>query len=262
MFETPLAYKYVSVMLLVSNINYYVPRMGLPINIPVQRQDVRSVSVLPPSLGAFMGAIQVKNFRFLFGEKDFTILNLDQYGRQSLGVDIGRNESFVSGMERASNMKYTVGTNDIYGKATNWLVALDFDVSRLEKANPPSIAKYPTFSSSRGPVPSPLLEVDWHNPKTEGYDPTEVKVQISAVSGELLQFEDAGGYFRKVVPPKIKDASKLVAISDAEFLRYSTLERSNLLVRFAGLHCSDMHCPGLDEPLLHTQTNSVSRTSP
>ena len=59
---------------------------------------------------------------------------------------------------------------------------------------------------------------------------------------------DNSGAFSKGDKPLIKDVDKLLAISDEEFSRYTFLQRSNLLVRFAGVHCSDLHCPGMGDP--------------
>jgi len=119
--------------------------------------------------------------------------------------------------------------------ATNWLTALDVDLVSLEKSNPPCVNRHPFFESERGPVPSPVLGVEWHNPTTPGYDSTEVAVEISAVSGDLIKLVDKSGDFGKR-PAMIRDVGRLLAISDEEFLKYSPLERSNLLVRFAGVH--------------------------
>jgi len=47
-----------------------------------------------------------------------------------------------------------------------------------------------------------------------------------------------------------------MAIPDEEFIKYSTLERSNLLFRFTGLHCTDLHCPGFDDPLSSETTGA------
>jgi len=63
-------------------------------------------------------------------------------------------------------------------------------------------------------------------------------MMFSAVSGELLELNMGTATTCKL--PLIKDLSKLLAIPDDEFLKYSDTERSNLVVRF-----SDMPLPML-----------------
>jgi hypothetical protein len=247
-----LAYKYVIIMILMAKVNYYAPRMHLPIDIPVREEDIRSIVLSTPKMGIDGGCLQVKNYRFTFGDsrffgKSIIIVSVDQYGKRSFGIPIESRESSVSAMERASQMKYLVNTNDIYRMATNWLVAMDIDVEKMEKVKSPAVDKYPIFHSSRGDVPNPILNVEWSS--GEAHDMGRVVVVISAVTGELLELRNTHGSFNKNTTSFIKDSEKLAAISDEEFLKYSTLERSNLLVRFADLHCTNMYCPGVDAPV-------------
>lgn len=241
MFETPLGFKYVFVMAMMCQINYYAPRLHLPIEVPIKEQDIRFLHVSPPLISGqfqdYSGRIQVKNYSFTFGDKGHKIINIDEHGFASLGIPMGPKESGISGMERASRMKFIISTNDVKQMATNWLVAMDIDVANLEKVNPSRINNEP-FHSDRGLVPSPLLTVNWKNPKRLGYDPTGVKVQISAVSGELLEINDGNGSFSNRKQPLIKDLKKLLAISDEVFLKYTEQERRELVERFAGEKCS------------------------
>jgi len=260
MLQTPLAYQYVVTLAMISQVNYYALRMHLPINVPVKEQDIRFLNASRPNNNRYSARIQVKNYSFTFSGESLSIYNLADDGLQSFGIPMELGESSRSGMERASRMRYIVSTNDVYRMATNWLVALDIDLEKLEAANPPCVNKYPIFHSERGLVPNPLLIVDWKNTNAPGYDPTEVTVEISAVSGELLKLTDSGSFGKRGEQPLIKDLNNLLAISDEQFLKYSTLERSNLVVRFTSLHCSDLHCPGVDDPI-SPETNAVSHVS-
>src|SRR5437764_1171190 len=66
MLQVPLAYKYVIIAAMMSQINYYAPRMHLPIEVPFKEKDVRFLNVSPPvTSGNFQfygGRIQVKNY--------------------------------------------------------------------------------------------------------------------------------------------------------------------------------------------------------
>lgn len=234
----PLAYTYVATMAMIDCVNHYAPRLHLPIDVPVKRRDIRFLS--PPTPYYYGGRIQVKNFSFSILDRGISIFKLADDGYQSFGIPDEAGESSRTLMERASRMKYTVSTNDIYRMATNWLEALDINVAELERADPPCIDKYPVFHSSRGLVPNPVLSVVWQSPRVPGYDPTEVSVDISAVSGELLKLEDERGAFkdRKLPLIMIRDVDRLLAIPDSDFLRFTPSERSDLVFRYAGIHCT------------------------
>jgi hypothetical protein len=221
--QTPLAYRFVATEALVHRFNQYASRMHLPIEVPVKEADIRVLNVSEAPY-QYRYHIRVKNYLLGLHDRALQFYKKDEY--QSLNV---------SGMEKASRMPYVVNTNDTYRMATNWLTALDVDLVSLEKSNPPCVNRHPFFESERGPVPNPVLGVEWHNPTSPGYDSTEVSVEISAVSGDLIKLVDKTGDFSKR-PALIQEVGKLLAISDEEFLKYSPLERSNLLVRFAGVH--------------------------
>jgi hypothetical protein len=91
----------------------------------------------------------------------------------------------------------------------------------------------------------------WGTPQLRDPGSNGFAFKISAVSGELLELNVGNASTCKGLP-LIKDLDKLLAISDEEFLKYSPLERSNLVVRFAAVHY-----PPLDNQL-HGATNAVS----
>jgi hypothetical protein len=282
MLHTTLAYKYVMTMAIVAFVNHYAPRLNLPFEVPLKDQEIQRLGVTTPECDEKMtyygGGIRVDNYSIGFTDGFlnrsyspytgyFVITKLEDDGMTSFGIPLLHlNESSVSLMERASRMKYTVSTNDLYQLATNYLVALEIDQNTFEKRNPLSVEQG-DFHSHRGLVPSPLMCVYWGEPMLRDPGSNGLAFEISAVSGELLELHagNASGCKRL---PLLKDLGKLLAISDKEFLTYSTLDRSNLLVNFAGLHCSDLHCPGFDEPLpsqmkappnLRQNTNSTSK---
>jgi hypothetical protein len=234
-----LAYKYVFVAAMMSQINEYAPRMHLPIHVPVQQEDIRFLyveePVILPKFQYYGGRLQVTNYSFTFGLHSHDINNLDEYGFRSFGVPMGEHESGASGMERASREKYVVTTNDVYRLATNWLAALDVDIEKLETVNPPHVGTG-LFKSKRGWVPSPLLDVRWNRPEHPGDDPG-ISVEVLAVTGEILTLRDGHGAFRKNMRPLIltNQVDKLLAIPDNEFRNYTQQQRRELVERFAGI---------------------------
>jgi len=71
----------------------------------------------------------------------------------------------------------------------------------------------------------------WGKPELRGPHFNGFSVEISAVSGELLEIN----FGKALTLPLIKDVDKLLAISDEEFLKYSDEEKSNLVVRFSAV---------------------------
>ncbi|HTY87275.1 MAG TPA: hypothetical protein VMB80_07410 [Candidatus Acidoferrum sp.] len=164
-------------------------------------------------------------------------------------------ESSGSLMERASRMKYTVSTNDLRRIATNYLVALEIDPKAFAKT-PFEVDTLP-FHSNRGLVPNPLMYAYWGKPALRAPGTNGMAFEISAVSGELLEMNvgnasGCGGL------PLIKDFEKLGGISDEEFLKYSDVERSNLVVKFAT--CPSLITPEAMNLGLVLTTNRFART--
>lgn len=234
-----LAYQYVDIAAMVAQFNYFAPRMQLPVDVPIKAEDVRRlhVSSLPGrfyhdnlSLG---GRLQVKDYSFTFSTRTHNFVKLDEFGYASLGIPASAKERAYSVMDRASKMPYTVQTNDVYRLATNWVLALDIDLQKLEAANPPVINPYAVFQSTRGDVPNPILVVEWENSRIKGYDQSYVKVECSAVTGELLRLHAGNGSFSKG-PPLIREVEKLLLISNEEFLAYDQSQRRELLRKYVG----------------------------
>jgi hypothetical protein len=236
MLHVPFAYKYAVIAAMLCQVNFYAPRLRLPIESPVKEQDIRFLAVADPVITAkvrsYGGRIQVGSYSFGFTPRGHVIRMLDKYGYQSLGVQMDEHESSSSGLERASLMKYIVNTNDVYQMATNWLMALDVDIKRLESVETPRSNRYPLFHSKRGWVASPLLSVEWENPKLEGHDPDAVMVEISAVTGDLLQLRDGRGLFGTRTGAIVKNIEALLAISDEDFLKFNEQQRRGLVERY------------------------------
>jgi len=246
---TPLAYKYVVTTLIVGFINYYAPRIGLPISSPLSAdQQVENVGVEQPECDQIMtrygGGYREKNYGFGFNFGCCTnpyapfipyvsMTKLEDDGMASFGIPLlYPHEPSRSLMERASSMDYKISsTNELYRIATNYLSALEIDVKALEKTCPLTLDAYPEFHSARGIVPNPIMIIIWGRPYLRDPGSNGISMKFSAVSGELLEL-NAGIYTCKGFP-LIKNLDKLVAIPDADFLKYSAMQRSNLLARFA-----------------------------
>ncbi len=273
MLHTTLAYKYVMTMAMVAFVNHYAPRLNLPIDVPIKDRDIHKLGCTPPEYSTngtvFLGGFQIGKYSFGFQDgfinrssgifkPYFVITELEDDGLASFGIPLlYPRESSVSVMQRASQMKYAVNTNDLYRMATNYLVALEINQKPFEKTRPLTLLST-VYHSPRGLVPSPIMAACWGESALRDPGSNGFAFLISSVTGELLEMNVGNASTCKGLPLiKGEDLNKLLAISDDEFLKYSDLERSNCLVRFTGLHCSDLHCPGGIEAPSSQAANAV-----
>jgi len=262
MYEIPLAYKYVVIMAMVSEVNHNAVNLHLPITLPMNASNNISIDVFPPQMQKYGGSVTVDNYVFTFYGTAQYIYRVDKYGFQSIGVDMERDEALASGIERASMQKYSVGTNDIYKIATNILTELDINITNLVSEKEVIINRNSVLHSSRGLVLNPLMDVDWCNSKRSEYDHSEIYVQISAIDGQLLKFMDHGGKFNMRVKPIVIKFDELASIRNEDFEKFSYMERSNLLVNFSGLHCADLQCPWVDNSISLHGSNGTNAVHP
>jgi hypothetical protein len=241
----PAAYKFISIILMLWEINYCSERLRLPTDLPVKEQDLRAESVFPPSVIGFAGRLDTSKFSFSFAKSGRL--------RFITKLDDGRgNQTLHEYLEHLSQVKSTINTNNAYRIATNWLAAMEIDLPRLEKEHPPAVRQqtfvpWAGFATNNAETPLPIFDVKWGD-----WARPVIDIQISGATGELLKLRQEDDSYSKRPASLIKDMDKLLAISDEEFQKYSPSERSNLVVRFAAVQY-----PALTKPSF-PETNSVS----
>jgi hypothetical protein len=224
-----LAYKYVAIIVMLAEINFCAGRLNLPDQLPIKESDLRAEAVFAPSVIGFAGRLDTQKYSFSFAK--------DGRLRFITKLDNGRgNQTLRVYLEGLSKIKSTITTADAYRIATNWCAAVEIDLPRLEKDHPP-IVKQQTFvpwagsGDTNAEVPLPIFDVkwgDWAHPV--------VDVQISGAHGELLKFRQEVTTYSKRPASLIKNLDELLAIPDEEFLKYTDMDRSNLVVRFAAVN--------------------------
>jgi hypothetical protein len=225
--STLLAYKFVAVAAMLAEINFCAPRLHLQEHLPVKYADIRVEKVFDPSILNFAGRIDTENYSFCFvksGRLRF-ITKLDAPGRQSMGIYRG-NESMPACIAQLSQMKSMISSNDAYRLATNWLVAMSVDVRKLEAKAPPQVEQQSLEAGNRGVIPVPLFYVKWG-----AYEDPAVDVMISGVTGELLNLRQENDAYSRRPALLIKNQDELLAIPDAEFLKYTEAQWQSLLAR-------------------------------
>ena len=244
-----LAYKYVALAVMMAEINYCANQLHLKEKLPIKEEDATMSNIFDPSIMGFAGRIDTAEYSFCFSKSGRLrfITKLEDYRYQSMGLYRG-NQSTREFMEQLSQIKSTINTNDAYRLATNWLASIDVDLEKLQQEKPATVEQQ-FFESSKGPVPVPLFYVNWGK---EGRDELGhpmgpvVDIMVSGINGELLNLRQEDDSYSKRPAALIKDMDKLLAIPDAEFLKYSPEELSNLVTRFSTVK--------------YFQTNTVAQT--
>ncbi len=234
-----LAFKYVAIAAMMAEINYYADKLQLKQPLPIQKKDIILQRASEIGKTGFTGRIDTAEYAFSFahGGKFRVITKLEDKRFGSFGWYRG-NLPMNEFMDRLSQIPSTVNTNDVYQITTNWLMAINLDVQKLN-ASEPLIVKQEHLQSNKGVIfPVPLFHVIWGD---RGQDDLGhhigpiIHVIISGIDGKLLSFTESDNSYSKRPMILIKDMEKLLAITDEEFLKYSDLERSNLVVRFSAV---------------------------
>jgi hypothetical protein len=226
-----LAYKFVATAVMLLEANHCASRLELPVTIPITEQDVR-VMVSPPRVMGFAGRIDTTNFSFSFARSGrLSYITRLEEGYQAYSTTKAQGQMPTSEfLLLLTNITSRIGTNEAYHLASNWLARLEVDVSRLERDHRPKVGQH----SSRGRGLLPIFFVNWGGEPGDRLG-TAVSVMLSGDTQDLLYLRQEDISYSKRPASLIMDMEKLLAIPDDEFLKYSPLERSNLVARFAAV---------------------------
>jgi hypothetical protein len=266
MTPVPLAYKYVAIAMMMAEINYCANRLHLPMELPVKNSDIRAARVSDPRVRSrsehrpteygFSGFIDTEKYSFSFPAGLFKhpspgklryIIRLDSGYQAYSMIKTQGNLPTHEFLPQLVGIHSTIDMNEAYRIATNWLMAIDVDVQRLEKEQPVTVRQ----QSLRDYGPLPIFEVSW------GGHPAII-VWISGDTKDLLRLRQEDDSYSKRPFTLIKDMDKLLAISDEEFQKYSAEERTSLVARFSGVIWP---VPTNESHSLPSQTNAPAETN-
>ncbi|MDH7502780.1 MAG: hypothetical protein QHJ82_08740 [Verrucomicrobiota bacterium] len=253
------AYKYVAILAMLGEANFFADKANLPLDHPITQQDIRPGShISPPRLMGFGGSIVTDSYFFGFGQG-----GLANFRKRHFDLDSER--AIREQNLRFAEMKSLISTNEAYQLATNWLVAIDVDIEALEKRHPPKVTQRLFYPDAKGfndapelrkqVLTLPIFDIQWGDiPMRSGNTPDSIpalSVTIFGPTKELLAFHliDRSLSLR---PDLINDRESLLAISDDEFRKYDSQQRSNLVSRFSGLPEPKRDARSL--PATHSQT--------
>jgi hypothetical protein len=255
MIPVPLAYKYVASALMLMEINYCALRLQLPVNLPIQQQDVLKDYIFHPRVMGFQGRFDTEKYSFAFaksGGRLCYIINL-KHPIYMLAGGSPENKEYFEELTRKPSLFDSKGA---YRLATNWLNAMEVDVARLERESRPTTTQWIWMNRTSVPI----FEVKWCN---EGKRLANgrlvplpiVDVLISGDTGELIHLRQEDVSYSKRPVVLVKDIDKLLAIPDEEFLKYTPEQRSNLVSEFAAVQY-----PPITNNLINTN-GSATNTS-
>lgn len=228
-----LAYKFVAMMLMVAEANFFCGKTGLPPNRPFTESDVRR--------GGHVGLLNSTNFNgsiftdeYSFGFWQGHLANFRKRGFMPQDSDL----AIQARNRELSNYSSLIDTNGAHHLATNWLAARSVDVPALEKKYRLNFIQWRYYPKGKdGPVIMlPVYHVEWLGVvlKTQpNRERAVVSVTIFGATKELVEYHvfDDSLFLRPRL--HIKELDKLLAISDNQFQQMSPLQRSNLVTQSA-----------------------------
>lgn len=234
-----LAYKYVTLAILLAEASFYADRLDLPVTRPITEKHLTFGLVAPPTIareGGAGGRLDFDQYSVSEGHHPHCfITKLDPFG----GLSVAEQNGMLS------HQKSLIDSNGAYRLATNWLTQIDVDVAKLERTNKVEVRQR-WFWGEGSPEPRillPIFEVAWGG--------SRVEVTVDGRTKEFLSIRmlDQSSFSRRPTT-LVRGLDKLLAIPDDEFLNYSALERSNLVARFSALpdSSSSTNAPSRDPP--------------
>ncbi|HUA67660.1 MAG TPA: hypothetical protein VMA13_03855 [Candidatus Saccharimonadales bacterium] len=209
-----------SVML--SEVNFLSDRLNLPTPHPITSDGLQMVHLSDYHLSQFEGGFEAGNYAFDFSESGrlHYISKVTEPG----------GFSFFDYQRTLRSTNITLTTNEAYRVAASWLRSVDVDLTRLERDHPVTVTLRAQTRVGEH-IQVPLYWVDW------GSNPT-VEVLLSAVTGDLLWLRQEDDSYSRRPVGLIRNVDRLLAISDLEFSRYNSEQRTKLVYDFAAIHYS------------------------
>jgi len=228
-----LAYKYVFLTLMVAEANYVLEKLDIPGSKSITMEQIIKWNVSPPRMRAG-GSFFTTNCFFGFGENKLQFI---QWIEPNSELSLGERQAYWS------KMKSIIGTNEAYQLATNWLIKLEVDVDALQKRYPVTVQQefyYPGGNTKQSPVMLPRFEVRWG--ENQSHPCVWVSIFGPTKTPLFIRQEDSS-FIRRPNLIKTKEIEHLLSISNSDFINWTTVQKSNLVIQSAGNVYSSLILP-------------------
>lgn len=222
-----LAFQHVAIALMIAEANFFTERVGLEIEHAIVESDVRDGShVERPRPNDFGGSIVTRSHFFGFGRGHLANFHTLEPTPLTDAAVLDRNV-------RLSKLTSVISTNGAYALATNWLNSLEINVPELERKYRLNVFQwryYPPDSTNKV-VMLPVYQVEWRGSlsKRRPREMAIVTVTILGSTKQLIEYHvlDDLLFTRRAI--KISDLESLLSVPDVEFLKWTPVQRSNLV---------------------------------
>jgi hypothetical protein len=230
-FTLSLAYKYVALVLMLGEVNFFSAGTGLKFDHPVTETDVRAGShVGPPKTNDFTGSILTDKYFFGFGWGHLANFHRNDFRSDSDTQVRERNE-------RLAKQSSLIDTNGALELATGWLSAMGVDLPLLQQKYKLNVVqwRYRGDGLTQGPVMLPVYQVEWRGSpfptKRTKRETAVVTLTILGTTKELIEYHllDDSLFARPAI--RIPEPQRLLSLPDSEFQQYNAQQRSNLLAQ-------------------------------
>ncbi|MGH7976031.1 MAG: hypothetical protein ACREC8_05170 [Limisphaerales bacterium] len=232
------AYKFVAMVVMLTNCNLFVQQTQLPLDHPLTFTNIilSRGSVAPPRLMDFTGSIVTKKYFFGFGHGHFA--NFWQWEFHAESIDNIRAKQI-----EWAQMTSQVGTNEVRALALSWLNNLGVDTQTMEQKYPCNITQKFYYKNSnvsltpldKAKVMLPIYVISWGSIPLKSrpeYSMPAVTMTVFSPTKELIEYHLLDDSLMLRPKIEIKDVDKLLAIPDSDFKQYSQSHRDDLVKQF------------------------------
>jgi len=216
-----LAYKFVALAMMLAEINFCGNQLNLHTKLPIKEENVCSVFIPDPKFIGFGGRIDTYEYSFCFA----------QTGRLRFIVKLNHQHgmSLIDYQKDLSSKKSRIDTNGAYNRATNALMAIGVNVSKLEKFYTPTIEQR-NYIDQPTVLKLPIFDVQW-GPKAIPI----ISVTVSGIDDEVVSIRQQDDSYSTRPRELIKNTDRLLAIRDDEFLKMTREEKIKLIREYAAV---------------------------
>jgi hypothetical protein len=210
------AYSNAVTKLMLNEVNLHVERLDLPVPHPLKPDQV-SVHINTPAFFGELGYIESAGYRFWFPEPDnnpatnqYGFVRFIEAGKLASIEKLNAFREFLNEFgeldERLLKRTMLLDTNAAYHLSTQWLAAININLSALEDRYKPQVVQMDYRSEIAPNTKLPVFEVSWGGP-AEHQPP--VSMQISGLTKELLALRIQDTQFSHRPPVVVTNATEL-----------------------------------------------------